>query len=115
MVRGYIKPEYDLGRDPLTSVYRDGDCYEVIDSEADVAVAEIRFQSGPYKDVGEVDGVFVEDLLVIVRDRLRQYQAGPFPDKNNERALEGIAIALGALNDRTRDRIAREVEGRAAE
>ncbi len=74
------------------------------------ASAYLVFQDGPIKEVG-VNGVTQEALLAIVIDRLRSFQAGPFASPLNERALSHCKIALDALHERTRDRIARGVEG----
>ena len=52
-----------------------------------------------------------EALLAIVIDRLRSFQAGPFKCVENELALEKCEDALWQLQERTRARIARGVEG----
>jgi hypothetical protein len=44
-------------------------------------------------------------------DRIRYYQAGRFASDYNAKALEHLEEALAALNQRTKDRKAREVEG----
>lgn len=56
-------------------------------------------------------GVFVEDLLAICAARLKSYQTGELPDRNNEDAITHIAAALGALEARTAERLRRGVEG----
>ena len=71
----------------------------------------IGFQNGPIKENG-VNGITQEAMLAIVIDRLRCFQNGPFNSDYNEEALEGCVKALNALQKRTRDRIARGVEGR---
>lgn len=76
-----------------------------------VQLAEIRFQNGPVKEAG-VNGVTQEHLLAIVADRLRCFQAGPYPSAENAEALDYVEIALAALNDRTAKRVTRGVEGR---
>lgn len=55
-----------------------------------------------------------EALLAIVIDRLRSFQAGPFPSPFNATALVRCQDALRLLQQRTRDRIARGVEGKTA-
>jgi hypothetical protein len=70
----------------------------------------IGFQNGPIKEVG-VNGVTQEALLAIVIDRLRSFQAGPFRCDSNRDALHYTELALTFLQDRTRARIARSVEG----
>ena len=72
---------------------------------------QISFQNGPIKENG-INGVTQEAWLAIVIDRLRSFQAGPFPSPFNESALRHCELALGDLQQRTRNRIARGVEGR---
>lgn len=76
-------------------------------------LAEILFQRGPVKEFG-VNGVTHEQLLAIVADRLRSFQAGPYPSKDNAAALDHIEQAIARLHWRTKDRLARGVEGRTA-
>ena len=71
---------------------------------------EIRFQNGPIKEAG-VNGVTHEALAAILIDRLQSFQAGPFACRENAVALEKFDEALMWLQKRTRDRIARNVEG----
>ncbi len=70
----------------------------------------IMFQNGPIKAFG-ANGVTQEALLAIVIDRLRSFQSGPFACPDNGFALVGCETALGYLQNRTRARIARGVEG----
>lgn len=70
----------------------------------------VLFQNGPIKEAG-VNGITQEALLAIVIDRLRSFQAGPFACPENGTALEYSQLALGALQMRTRKRLARGVEG----
>ena len=70
----------------------------------------IHFQNGPIKENG-INGITQEALLVIVIDRLRSFQAGPFSSPFNATALDRCEDALRLLQRRTRDRIARGVEG----
>lgn len=68
------------------------------------------FQNGPIGVAG-VNGITQEALLAIVADRLRHFQAGPFPCKDNDRALAHVEWALEHLHARTAERKARGVEG----
>jgi hypothetical protein len=70
----------------------------------------VLFQNGPIKEHG-VNGVTQEALLAIVIDRLRSFQAGPFASPMNASALDHCQIALRHLQERTRERIKRGVEG----
>lgn len=74
-------------------------------------VTNIVFQNGPIQESG-VNGLTQESLLAIVIDRLRSFQAGPFPCRDNAIAMRHCEFALEALQRRTRDRLARGVEGR---
>ena len=70
----------------------------------------ILFQNGPIKEAG-ANGVTQEVLLAIVIDRLECFQKGPFASDYNASALSHAQLALIFLKQRTRDRIARDVEG----
>lgn len=71
---------------------------------------DIHFQEGPIKEFG-VNGITQEALLAIVIDRLRSFQSGPYPCRENEIALTKIEEALMWLQRRTVARIKRGVEG----
>lgn len=70
----------------------------------------INFQNGP---LGENDpnGISGEALLAVVIDRLRSFQAGQFACRENAVALTYLETSLMWLQKRTRDRLARGVEG----
>jgi|SRR5579862_650142 len=70
----------------------------------------ISFQNGSVKEAS-FNGLSQEALLAIVIDRLRSFQAGPFSTKDNAVALTHIETGLLWLQKRTRDRMARGVEG----
>ncbi len=59
----------------------------------------------------EPNGAFVEDVIAACADRLRYYQASRFASSYNAKALEHLDAAMAALDQRTKDRDAREVEG----
>ena len=75
-------------------------------------LAEIQLQCGPRKEKNSVPGVIDSDLLEIVRDRLKSFQAGPFASRENACALTHIEEALMWLNRRVEDRIERNVLGK---
>lgn len=84
-----------------------------VDGGINVAIpnyVDIKFQNGPIKEFG-VNGVTQEVLLAIVIDRLRGFQSGEFKCRENAIALTHIEEALMWLQKRTRDRLARGVEG----
>lgn len=70
----------------------------------------ISFQNGPVKEAG-VNGISQEALLAILIDRLRGFQSGQFACRENAIALTHLEDALMWLQKRTRDRLARGVEG----
>lgn len=79
------------------------------DTASDVAI--IQMQKGPRKNVDSIHGVIDSDLLEIVRDRLKAFQAGPFASEYNEQALKHIEQALTWMNKKVEDRIKRNVLG----
>lgn len=74
-------------------------------------ITEIQFQRGARKEDGSIHGVIDTDLLEIVRDRLKSFQAGPFSSRENACALTHIEEALMWMNRRVEDRIERNVLG----
>lgn len=82
------------------------DHFKTVDGSGFLAM----FQNGPIKEKG-VNGITHETLLAIVIDRLRCFQAGPFACASNDAALAACKRALGHLQERTVERIARGVEG----
>ena len=70
----------------------------------------IRFQNGPIQEAG-VNGISNEALLAIVEDRLLGFQSGQYACRENAIALTKIQEAMMWLQKRTRDRMARGVEG----
>ena len=70
----------------------------------------VRFQNGPITEAG-VNGISNEALLAIVEDRLDGFQSGKFRCRENAVALTKLQEAMMWLHKRTRDRVARGVEG----
>jgi hypothetical protein len=71
---------------------------------------DLKFQNGPVAEVG-TNGITHESLLAVVIDRLECFQRGPYACRENGDALECIKHALKRLQDRTKARVARGVEG----
>lgn len=71
---------------------------------------DINFQNGPIKEAG-INGISVEALLAIVEDRLAGFASGQFATRENSIALGKVQEAMMWLHKRTRDRVARGVEG----
>lgn len=105
--------EITSGNPNSTIIVKDGPGeYAIISStRSSTSYAIIKFQKGPVKDHG-VNGCHQEDLLEIVIDRLKLFQDGPFPCRENALALTKCQEALHWLNSRTADRVKRGVEGR---
>jgi len=70
----------------------------------------VGFQNGPIKEYG-VNGITHEALLAILIDRMEGFQSGPYASADNATALDHLRGALSALQNRTRERLARGVEG----
>lgn len=76
----------------------------------DGMIYAIRFQNGPIAEVG-VNGITHEALLAILIDRLECFEAGPYASEFNARALGYLQAAQESLQARTKERMARGVEG----
>lgn len=112
-------------RNNLNTVYRDGRpgpggayhdyvvCFGEGTPESDADMIRIQYQCGPRTDSTSRKGVSNADLLEIVRDQLRAFQAGPFACRENACALTHIEEALMWLNRRAEERAERNVLGKA--
>lgn len=111
-------------RNNLNEVYRHGDIgpggayhdYIITSKESDeergaIITCIIEFQKGPRKDQTARHGILDNDLLEIVRDRLKCFQAGDYACHENACALTHIEEALMWMNRRVEDRAEREVLG----
>jgi hypothetical protein len=81
-----------------------------IKSEEGKELGVLNFQDGPIAENG-VNGVTNEDLLAIVIERIENFQDSEFSCRENALALTNIQQGLMWLQDRTRKRQARGVEG----
>lgn len=87
--------------------------YDIVHKEEgkpDRFLATLNFQDGPIKEAG-INGVMDENLIAIVIDRLRGFQSGAYSSRYNAIALTKLEESLMWLQQRTRDREARGVEG----
>ena len=84
-----------------------GEQQEVIHS--DLNQVGVMFQNGPVKEVG-VNGLTNEALLALVLHRLRILNTN-FPCRENSLAITNIEQGVMWLEQRTKDRIKRNVEG----
>ena len=80
--------------------------------ESDGDGVHIRFQAGPRKDPESQKGVCNTGRLEIVRDRMKGFQAGPFPCEENDEVIKHLEAALEALKRRTNSRFERGVLGK---
>lgn len=72
---------------------------------------DIQFQSRPISGPTDFDGWTNESLIAVVIDRIRGFQRAQFACRDNAIALTHMEDALMRLQNRTRDRMARGVEG----
>lgn len=70
----------------------------------------IKFQLGPIKEHG-VNGTSIENVLLLLIQRLEGFQRGPFACDENRDAIIHLQHALTRLEDRTRARVALGIEG----
>lgn len=86
--------------------------YAIVPTVGNASGVRIDFQKGPLQETGNVpNGLSQEALLAIVEDRLKCFQAGPYACRENAIALTHVQDAMHWLHHRTRERIARGVEG----
>lgn len=74
----------------------------------------VLWQNGPLTVDGErlePNGAFVEDVIAVAVQRLEHYQDSEFRCRENALAITKLEEALHWLDHRTRDRVARGVEG----
>jgi hypothetical protein len=81
-----------------------------VERDTDTVRYAIHFQHGAINEVG-VNGITHEALLAILIDRLEHFQKGSFANSYNATALSHLQDAQSALLERTRERMARNVEG----
>jgi hypothetical protein len=74
---------------------------------------EINFQNGGVREVGN-NGLTEQALLAIMIHRVRCFQSGKFACAENDEVLSCLEGALKAQKARTKDRLARGVEGMQA-
>lgn len=96
----------DLGTRVHTMVYESETSFMVTTADPAPAhrdlIAEIPMQTGPTS--GGVNGLFIEDLLIMAKLRINKYNQGDWVCEENNKAIECIDAALGALNSRTESR-----------
>lgn len=107
-------------RNNLNEVFRADDpgaggaCHSYVVRRADGSgdcLGVVLFQHGPREDDASMSGVTDQDLLEIVRDRLKAFQNGPLPSRETALALTHVEEALLWLARRADDRAERGVLG----
>lgn len=86
--------------------------YTVMDSKDKIIMGYIRFQQGARGGTDLPNGLRDDDLLEIVRDRMKGFQSGPFPCEENQKVIDHLEAALEALKNRTNSRYNRGVLGK---
>lgn len=74
-------------------------------------ICYIQFQHGPRAVEGSVAGVFDDDLLAVLQDRLEGFQSGQYACPENATALHHVQLAREALGLRVARRLAQGVLG----
>jgi hypothetical protein len=89
-----------------------GACHEYAINVPGQQALFLMFQNGPISEDGNgVNGITHEVLLAVLIDRLEGFQAGKYANAYNEKALMSLRIAQATLQERTKERMARGVEG----
>jgi hypothetical protein len=87
--------------------------YDVTPTVGNARGLRIEFQNGPLQETAP-NGLSQEALIAIVIDRLECFQKGPYACRENALALTKLQEAQHWLHHRTRERVARGVEGTLA-
>lgn len=90
------------------------EAHPALNSKLARTYTDINFQDGPIQSTEDINGITNEALLAVVEDRLKGFQSGQFACRENAIALTHIQDALHWLHHRTRERVARGVEGTLA-
>ncbi|KEI18260.1 hypothetical protein [Clostridium haemolyticum] len=85
--------------------------YKVIHKTTGEVAQTINIQKGPVKENG-LNGIFIEDLLLICIDQLEHFQASQFKCKENEATLRHLNDALATTRARQYERYLRDVQGK---
>lgn len=88
--------------------------YEIEHKASDATAAIIKFQKGPVQDEG-LNGIFMEDLLLICIDQLEHFQNSDFKCQENEDTLRHLRDALHCTRSRQYERNLRGVQGKNKE
>jgi hypothetical protein len=99
---------------PFTSHHRIDSAGKPAGGYSESGGIAVRWQDGPLGRGPErvaPNGAFVETVIDIARERLGWYQSTEFACEENAAAIEHLTMALEVLDQRTRARERRGVEG----
>ncbi|WP_049753989.1 hypothetical protein [Anoxybacillus flavithermus] len=85
--------------------------YEIEHKATGSIAAVIKFQKGLVQEEG-LNGIFIEDLLLICIDQLEHFQNSEFKCKENEDTLRHLRDALHSTRSRQYERSLRGVQGK---
>ena len=85
--------------------------YDIYHKATNKLVNTIKFQKGPVQDEG-LNGIFLEDLLLICIDQLEHFQNSEFACQENEDTLRHLRDALHSTRSRQYERSLRKVQGK---
>ena len=85
--------------------------YNIISKEDNEIITSIHIKKGQLKEYG-VNGVFVEDLILMCIDQLEHFQNSEFACEENARTLHHLKCALDTTRARQYDRMIRDVQGK---
>lgn len=99
---------------------QEGHEYQILNYDAGFQIEEKELSANDFQtlrfiqilpDGTRIDGVSNEAVLEVLIDRTK-YLNSKFPCPENEIAISSMETALGAFNQRTKDRQSRRVEGK---
>lgn len=74
-------------------------------------IGYVGFHRGQIEEgVLDVNGVTHESLIMVLIDRLEGFQSGEFAHRQNVFAIKRLKEALSALQERTKERIEKDIE-----
>lgn len=86
--------------------------YEIRSKLTGQFIQRIDIQKGPVQHAGEVNGIFIEDLILVCIDQLEHFQNSDYACDENERTLHHLRCALDTTRARQYERLSRGVQGR---
>lgn len=84
--------------------------YKIKNRDTDDVIQSIKIQKGAVKECG-LNGIFIEDLILICIDQLEHFQNSNFACKENEDTLRHLRDALHSTRSRQYERSLRGVQG----